>query len=214
MIHPRLFLLTSFLSVLLLVHPIDAFIVQPSSRTSTCITKSSNQKLNASGFDGDSSGSPVDAFLDDLKVRFRIFQESNASGSGFKQTVANVIAGEYDEEGVQNEVEELINSAPCVMFTWEKSPSCVKAIDAFDMMGVDYKVVRLDDPWSTGNPIRAELGKKFGRTSVPFIFIDGKYVGGYDGGLEDNEGAPGIVAMSFKGTLRSSLANVGSLKQE
>ena len=101
------------------------------------------------------------------------------------------------------------------MFTWEKSPSCVKAIEAFDMIGVDYKVVRLDDPWSEGNPIRAQLGKKIGRTSVPFIFIDGKYVGGYDGGLEDSsQDAPGIVTMAFKGTLRSSLADVGALKKE
>ena len=102
------------------------------------------------------------------------------------------------------------------MFTWEKSPSCVKAIEAFDMMGVEYKVIRLDDPWSKGNPIRAELGKKIGRTSVPFIFIDGTYVGGYDGGLDGtrNDDAPGIVAMAFKGTLRSRLATVGALKGE
>lgn len=96
------------------------------------------------------------------------------------------------------------------MFTWEKSPSCVKAVEAFDMMGVDYKIVRLDDPWSKGNPMRAELGKKVGRTSVPFVFISGKYVGGYDGGLEN---APGLVKMAFQGTLRSSLADAGALKE-
>jgi glutaredoxin len=98
------------------------------------------------------------------------------------------------------------------MFTWEKSPSCVKAVEAFDMMNVDYKIVRLDDPWSKGNPIRAELGKRVGRTSVPFVFIDGKYVGGYDGGLDGDASAPGMVKMAFQGTLRSSLEKVGALK--
>ena len=96
------------------------------------------------------------------------------------------------------------------MFTWEKSPSCVKAVEALDMMGADYKIVRLDDPWSEGNPIRSTLGKKVGRTSVPFIFIGGKYVGGYDGGSSDD--APGIVNMAFQGRLRSSLEDVGALK--
>ncbi len=98
------------------------------------------------------------------------------------------------------------------MFTWEKSPSCVKAVEAFDDMGVDYKVVRLDDPWSEGNPMRAELGKMVGRTSVPFIFIDGNYVGGYDGGVSDE--APGLVKMAFMGTLRTKLSDVGALREK
>ena len=96
------------------------------------------------------------------------------------------------------------------MFTWEKSPSCVKAIEAFDDMGVEYKVVPLDNPWSEGNPMRAELGKLVGRTSVPFVFIEGKYVGGYDGGLSDE--APGLVKMAFMGTLRNQLSAAGALK--
>mmetsp|Transcript_6991 Transcript_6991/g.8711 ORF Transcript_6991/g.8711 Transcript_6991/m.8711 type:complete len:213 (-) Transcript_6991:80-718(-) len=167
-------------------------------------------KLYASNLD--ESSSPIDSFVEDVKVRFRILQESNASGADFKQTVANVIAGEYDEASVSKTVEEMIGSAPCVMFTWEKSPSCVKAVEAFDLMGAEYKIVRLDDPWSEGNPIRAALGKKVGRTSVPFIFIGGKYVGGYDGGLSDD--APGIVNMAFQGKLRSSLEDVGALTQK
>lgn len=170
-------------------------------------------QLNASELDksGESS-SPIDSIKDDLQMRFRILQESNASGSDFKQTIANVLAGEYDEKEVLSEVEELINSAPCVMFNWESSPSCKKAVAAFDMMGVDYKIVRLDDPWSKGNPMRAELAKKVGRSSVPFIFMGGKYVGGYDGGLDDT--APGIVDMAFQGTLRSRLGEVGALKEK
>jgi glutaredoxin-related protein len=69
--------------------------------------------------------------------------------------------------------------------------------------------VRLDDPWEKGNPIRAELGKMVGRSSVPCIFIGGKYVGGYDGGVGDD--SPGILEMAFKGTLREKLVAVGAL---
>ena len=97
------------------------------------------------------------------------------------------------------------------MFIWEASPFSKKAIDAFDMMGTDYKIVRLDDPWSKGNPMRAELGKKVGRTSVPFIFVDGNYLGGYDGGINDD--APGIVDLAFKGTLRPKLIDAGAMKE-
>ena len=134
-----LLLVSTILSATLLVsiHPTEAFIL-PSSNTRltrTCrssintyvYTFSSKTltlhqrlyRLYASGLDNDddndsnSSSSPIDAFVDDVKLRFRIFQESNASGSSLKQTVANVIAGEYDEAAVRDEVEELIQSAPC-----------------------------------------------------------------------------------------------------
>ncbi len=68
-------------------------------------------KLHAS--DLNKSSSPLDSFAEDVKARFRIAQESNASGASFKQTVANVLAGEYDEASVLAKVEELIDSAPC-----------------------------------------------------------------------------------------------------
>lgn len=155
-------------------------------------------------------GSPIDDFVADIKMRVRIAQESNAAGDDVKQTIANVLAGEYDSAGVVEMIEEEIASAPCVMFTWENSPSCKKAVSAFETIGASVKIVRLDNPWSTGNPIRAELGKKVGRTSVPFVFIKGEYVGGFDGGIDDD--ACGMVDMAFKGTLRQKLSEAGAMK--
>jgi hypothetical protein len=70
--------------------------------------------------------------------------------------------------------------------------------------------VRLDDPSDDGNPLRSELSKKVGRTAVPFIFIDGKYVGGFDGGT--SEEAPGIVELAFRGSLIPQLEAVGARK--
>ena len=151
----------------------------------------------------------LDNIISDVKTRARILQESTSEGAGFKQSVANVMAGDYDVLAVQREIKELVSSSPCVMFTWEASPYCKKAVEAMELLGIeqDVKIVRLDDPWSKGNPIRAELGKMVGRTSVPFIFIGGSYVGGYDGGTSEN--APGMVEMAFKGTLIPALREAG-----
>lgn len=156
--------------------------------------------------------SPVDKFIEDIKMRIRIAQESNASGASAKQTIADVLAGEFDVTDVEAKVDEEIKSAPCVMFTWQSSPSCKKAVEAFKTMNANVKIVRLDDPWSEGNPMRAVLGKKVGRTSVPFVFINGVYIGGYDGGLDDD--APGMVNLAFKGKLLSMLSEAGAMDKE
>ena len=57
--------------------------------------------------------------------------------------------------------------------------------------------------------MRAELGRKTGRTSVPSIFIGGEYVGGYDAGV--GEDSPGIVDLAFQGKLISKLEAAGAL---
>ena len=148
------------------------------------------------------------SFVDNITQRYQLFQKSRAEGYDFKQSTAIAIAGEYDEDSVQKKIQEEISSAPVVMFTWEASPACKKAIKYLDIAGASYKVVRLDNPWQEGNPIRAELGKMNRRSSVPAIFIGGQYVGGFDAG---NEKSPGILEMAFKGTLQERLKEVGAL---
>mmetsp|Transcript_31199 Transcript_31199/g.41284 ORF Transcript_31199/g.41284 Transcript_31199/m.41284 type:complete len:211 (-) Transcript_31199:293-925(-) len=158
---------------------------------------------------GENESSAIDSFVSDIKLRFRIFQESQAAGENFKQSVASVLAGEYDKDEIRAKVEEMSKSAPCVMFTWEASPSCKKAVDAFEKAGANVKIIRLDDPWSEGNPMRAEIGKMVGQSSVPAIFVGGEYVGGFDSG--PSEETPGILDMAFKGTLRDALEKAGAL---
>lgn len=158
----------------------------------------------------DDSTSFVDGLVSTVKESVKIAQESSAAGSSFKQIIADVLAGEYDADSVNAKLDELINSAPVVMFIWEASPFSKKAIRAMDMIGADVKIVRLDDPWDEGNPLRAELGRRTGRTSVPCIFIGGEYVGGYDAGV--GEESPGIVDLAFRGTLHSKLEAAGALK--
>eukprot|EP00427_Karlodinium_veneficum_P024071 CAMPEP_0169117596 /NCGR_PEP_ID=MMETSP1015-20121227/30550_1 /TAXON_ID=342587 /ORGANISM="Karlodinium micrum, Strain CCMP2283" /LENGTH=190 /DNA_ID=CAMNT_0009180305 /DNA_START=142 /DNA_END=714 /DNA_ORIENTATION=- len=161
---------------------------------------------------GNAFMSDADDISKALQSRARIARDAIQSGLSFKQGLANVIAGEYDPEPVRAEINETISTNPCVMFTWEASPSCKKAVDALDKAGATYKIFRLDDPWDKGNKYRAELGAMVGRTSVPFIFINGEYIGGFDGGTGDS--SPGLVEMAFKGTLRSKLMAAGALSTE
>jgi glutaredoxin 3 len=153
--------------------------------------------------------SAFDEFKQEVTTRIEIFQQTKADGYDNKQALADVLAGEYEREAIRAKVDEFISSAPAVMFTWESSPSCKQAVKAFDVAGAKVKIVRLDDPWDEGNPMRAELGKMVGRSSVPVVFIGGKYVGGYDGGVSDE--APGILDLAFKGTLRPKLEAAGAL---
>lgn len=152
------------------------------------------------------------SILDTLQDSFKVVQESIAEGNDFKQILADLLAGnDFDKDAVSQSIEETIASAPCVMYTWESSPSCKQAIAAFETIGTVPKIVRLDDPWEEGNPIRATLGRKVGRTSVPFVFIGGEYVGGYDGGLEGDPDAGGMVDLAFRGKLREKLTSAGAL---
>jgi glutaredoxin 3 len=156
--------------------------------------------------------SPImEKLVDSIKFRYDLFQKAKGEGYDFKQSTACAIAGEYDATAVLEEVEDIIKSYPCVMFSWESSPSCKKAVDAFEKVGAGVKIVRLDDPWDEGNPIRAEIGKMVGKSSVPMIFIDGEFVGGYDAGV--SEDAPGILDMAFKGTLRPKLETAGAMRK-
>ncbi|KAL7453566.1 hypothetical protein ACHAWC_009029 [Mediolabrus comicus] len=147
--------------------------------------------------------------LDTITKAYNNFQQARGDGYNFKQSMAIAIAGEYDVDAVKAEIQQQIASAPIVMFIWEASPSCKQAIKYLDVAGAKYKIVRLDDPWEKGNPIRAELGKIVGRSSVPCIFVGQEYVGGFDGGVGDD--SPGILEMAFKGTLREKLSAVGAL---
>jgi glutaredoxin len=166
---------------------------------------SSNVAIRSSSVDD-----VIDNVKQDLQMRFRIFQESQQEGADFKQIVADVLAGDYDQTTVNTKTNELIQSAPCVIFTWQNSPSCKSAIKAMDISGYEYTVIRLDDPWAEGNEIRATIGKTVGRTSVPLVFIGGVYVGGFDGGL--GQDAPGLVELAFSGSLQSKLEAAGATR--
>ena len=177
-----------------------AFAPQPSLTTSIIRTQLSSSAESPSFFDN---------IVNSVTTGYETFQKAKDEGYDFKQSIAIALAGDYDEESVKAMIQDDIESSPVIMFTWEASPACKKAIKYLDIACAKYKIVRLDNPWSQGNPIRAELGKRVGRSSVPCIFVGGEYVGGFDGGV--SEQSPGILEMAFKGTLRDKLREVGAL---
>jgi len=178
----------------------------------------SDSDLNSNSLSSNKSSSESSlSVLESVQARFKIAQESNTAGYGWKQVLADVIAGdEYNENEILNTIDETISSAPCVMYTWESSPSCKKAVEVlFDIIQLNaknVKIVVLDPSTSKGNIIRAVLGRKVKRSSVPFIFIDGNYIGGYDGGIDDDDNdASGMVNLAFQGKLRDMLTDAGAM---
>lgn len=187
----------------------SAFIAPDAKHRLFCQNNLNSPALKSSADDNDA---PLSSLKESFDRSLRIAQESSADGAGFKQIVASVLAGDYDASSVNGNIDSLINSAPCVMFIWEASPSCKSAISSMEKTGAEVKLVRLDDPWDEGNKMRAELGKRTGKTSVPSVWIEGKYVGGYDGGV--GEESPGLVDLAFSGLLLEKLKSAGAIKDK
>ncbi|KAL3934156.1 MAG: hypothetical protein SGARI_003512 [Bacillariaceae sp.] len=104
---------------------------------------------------------------------------SNQLGYKFKQAVADIVAGDYDQETVRATVDAFVNDSTkdVQMFSFTTCPFCRRAKDYLDERGISYDVMELDElDGNQGNEIRAMLGKKTRRTSVPSIFVKGTYI--------------------------------------
>ncbi|MGE4594747.1 MAG: glutaredoxin 3 [Gammaproteobacteria bacterium] len=63
-----------------------------------------------------------------------------------------------------------------IMYTSDYCPFCRMAYQLLDEKGVVYKKISVDE-----NPdIWQEIYQKTGRSTVPQIYINGQYIGGYD----------------------------------
>mmetsp|Transcript_3479 Transcript_3479/g.8693 ORF Transcript_3479/g.8693 Transcript_3479/m.8693 type:complete len:210 (-) Transcript_3479:204-833(-) len=150
----------------------------------------------------------ADVSFDGVLKGASIFAEKLSKGDDMKQALADGLAGEYDRAAADAEITRLVNSAPVVVFSWTMSPASKQAKELLKMAGASPVYKELNEPWEDGNPIRAELGRRTGRTSVPSVWIGGVYVGGCNDGpsLE----APGIVPLAFSGKLQEKLAAAAS----
>jgi len=120
---------------------------------------------------------------------------SGGIGYRFKQFVADIVAGEYDQVRSTEGVEDFIGTGKVTMYSFTTCPFCRRAKDYLDVEGIEYSVVELDElPGNEGNEIRATLGRMTQRTSVPSIFINGKYIGGCNDG-------PGLLPLANSGEL-------------
>ena len=89
-----------------------------------------------------------------------------------KQFVADLVAGDFDEAQIANEVDSFIGENKVAMFSFTTCPFCRRAKDYLDDRGVSYATLELDEE-EQGNQIRAVIGRKTKRTSMPAIFING-----------------------------------------
>lgn len=116
-------------------------------------------------------------------------------GDAFKQFVADIVAGDYDEEATQLRVDRFVDENPVAMFSFTTCPFCRRAKDYLEENNIPYLAMELDElDGNAGNEIRAVLGKKTKRTSVPAIFVGGEFIGGCNDG-------PGLLTLADQGRL-------------
>jgi glutaredoxin 3 len=120
---------------------------------------------------------------------------SNDIGYNFKQFVADIVAGDFNQAEVETEIDAFIEENSVAMFSFSTCPFCRRAKDVLEERGIPYQSIELDElEDNKGNAIRAMLGKKTRRTSVPSIFIGKAYIGGCNDG-------PGLIPLADSGEL-------------
>ena len=122
---------------------------------------------------------------------------------GFKQWAAEAVAGEFDATAVDARLDAEIGAGGALMYSFTTCPFCKKAKEALDAKGVKYSVVELDEE-ADGAAMRARLGIRTGRTSVPSVWVAGEYLGGLNDG-------PGLLPLDEQGELEPKLRAAGAL---
>ena len=176
----------------------------------TFVFKLENDRVAASSIEDDKgrNGEPMEwAEENSFANQFSEMVSSNDIGYKFKQTVADLVAGEYNREQRGESITQFISDNPVAMYSFTTCPFCRKAKDYLDDNNIPYTVIELDElPGNEGNEIRSELGRKTKRTSVPSIFIGGFYIGGCNDG-------PGLLPLARENKLDGLLEKAGVVRR-
>eukprot|EP00980_Cylindrotheca_fusiformis_P005864 scaffold1231_cov107-Cylindrotheca_fusiformis.AAC.12 len=153
-----------------------------------------NDRVRKSSVEDDQGriGEPMEwSESNSLANKFSQLVQNNELGYQFKQFVADIVAGQdFDQEATAEQIDTFVASHPVAMFSFT---SCI-----------EYVTMELDElPENQGNEIRAMLGRKTRRTSVPSIFINGQSIGGCNDG-------PGLLPLAESGELKKMLASSSS----
>ena len=123
---------------------------------------------------------------------------SNPIGYQFKQFVADLVAGDFDQAEMERVIDDFVENNKIAVFSFTSCPFCRRAKDFLSDRGIEYTAMELDDhPF--GNQIRAVLGKRTKRTSMPAIFINSQFIGGCNDG-------PGLIPLAQAGQLDKLLS--------
>lgn len=132
--------------------------------------------------------------------QFSEIVSSNSLGYMFKQWVADIVAGDYEEEVLASKIGAFVQENKVAMFSFSTCPFCRRAKDFLDEKGIEYQAMEIDElDGNEGNQIRAMLGRKTKRTSVPSIFVAGQFIGGCNDG-------PGLLPLAQSGELEKMLS--------
>jgi glutaredoxin 3 len=135
-----------------------------------------------------------------LANKFSEIVSSNSLGYMFKQWVADIVAGDYDEDIVGQKIDTFVQKNKVAMFSFSTCPFCRRAKDYLEENGIEYQAMEIDElEGNEGNQIRAMLGRKTQRTSVPSIFVAGEFIGGCNDG-------PGLLPLAESGELEKLLS--------
>jgi glutaredoxin 3 len=148
-------------------------------------------------------GEPMEwSETDSLANRFTEMVSGNPVGYRIKQSIADIVAGSnYNVTEVDQIIDSFISDNGVALFAYATCPFCRRAKDALQEIGVPFQVMELDElPGNQGNEIRARLGRRTKRTSVPHIFIHQQFIGGC------NDGSPGLIPLIQSGKLTEMLA--------
>mmetsp|Transcript_16366 Transcript_16366/g.35555 ORF Transcript_16366/g.35555 Transcript_16366/m.35555 type:complete len:236 (+) Transcript_16366:144-851(+) len=170
-------------------------------RIATALFKLENDRVTSSSVADDKGrvGEPME-WSERNSAASRLSEVMAGPGYAFKQWVADIVAGEFDEESVNEKVDAFVSDNSVAMFSFTTCPFCRRAKDFLEEKGVPYVALELDNlEKNEGNEIRAVLGRKTRRTSVPAIFINGEFIGGCNDG-------PGLMTLAETGELDEKLS--------
>jgi len=80
---------------------------------------------------------------------------------------------------VEDLIQSEIDSNNVMVFSKSYCPYCAATKSLFSSLGVDFKVIELDQR-PDGSDIQAKLAEMTGQRTVPNTFINGKHLGGND----------------------------------
>eukprot|EP00894_Picocystis_sp_ML_P002394 jgi/Pico_ML_1/52911/g3548.t1 len=82
-----------------------------------------------------------------------------------------------------DKVQELVSTAPVVVYSKSWCPFCMQVKGLFEKLGVQAEVVEMDG-MTEENEIMDALVELTGQSTVPNVFIGGQHVGGCDDAMQ------------------------------
>jgi len=136
----------------------------------------------------ENDGTSLDTLGQDLYMEWMLqamntftVKVSNSPFNDLKLWLWKTAAGEFDKSSVEAEIERILASAPMVVFGASYSPFTKKALNTLQKVGANYRYVPLES-LQNSVAIRAQLAERTGRTSLPSIWLNNRFIGGcYDG---------------------------------